>query len=94
VRSPGAFREPAERAIAAPLLGRADRASGVDKRATPMSTRAPRAAPVARATGLPERGRARRGITTSVTLSMCRPLDPLRVDLPDGRIAVVMPVRV
>ena len=32
--------------------------------------------------------------TKSVTLSMGRCLDPLRVDLPDGRIAVVMPVRV
>jgi len=32
--------------------------------------------------------------TTSVTLSLCRPLDPLRVDSDGGRIAVVMPVRV
>jgi len=32
--------------------------------------------------------------TKSVTLSMCRPLDPLRVDCDGGRIAIVMPVRV
>ena len=32
--------------------------------------------------------------SAKVTLSMGRCLDPLRVDLPDGRIAVVMPVRV
>jgi DNA polymerase III sliding clamp (beta) subunit (PCNA family) len=30
----------------------------------------------------------------AATLSMCRPLDPLRVDGDGGRIAVVMPVRV
>ena len=32
--------------------------------------------------------------SAAVTLSLCRPLDPLRVDSDGGRIAVVMPVRV
>ena len=32
--------------------------------------------------------------TTSVTLSMCRALDPFRVDSDGGRIAIMMPVRV